>query len=90
MLADLVVDGVPTLAFVRSRRGAESVALAARRQVEEAGGAELAARVAAYRSGYLPEDRRALEDGLRSGAITALATTTALELGVNIAAWTRC
>ena len=85
MLADLVVEGVPTLAFVRSRRGAESVALAARRQVEEAGGADLAGRVAAYRSGYLPEDRRALEDGLRSGAITALATTTALELGVNIA-----
>jgi DEAD/DEAH box helicase domain-containing protein len=85
MLADLVVDGVPTLAFVRSRRGAESVALAARRQVQEAGAAELADRVAAYRSGYLPEDRRALEDGLRSGAITALATTTALELGVNIA-----
>ena len=31
LLADLVMDGVPTLAFVRSRRGAESVALAARR-----------------------------------------------------------
>ena len=85
MLADLVVDGVPTLAFVRSRRGAESVALAARRQVQAAGAADLADRVAAYRSGYLPQDRRALEDGLRSGAITALATTTALELGVNIA-----
>jgi DEAD/DEAH box helicase domain-containing protein len=85
MLADLVIDGVPTLAFVRSRRGAESVALAARRQVTEAGAAQLADRVAAYRSGYLPQDRRALEDGLRSGSITALATTTALELGVNIA-----
>jgi DEAD/DEAH box helicase domain-containing protein len=85
LLADLVTDGVPALAFVRSRRGAESVALAARRQVQESGRPELAGRVAAYRSGYLPEDRRALEDGLRTGAITALATTTALELGVNIA-----
>jgi DEAD/DEAH box helicase domain-containing protein len=85
LLADLVVEGVPTLAFVRSRRGAESVALAARRQVQEAGAPDLASRVAAYRSGYLAEDRRALEDGLRTGAITALATTTALELGVNIA-----
>jgi DEAD/DEAH box helicase domain-containing protein len=85
LLADLVVGGVPTLAFVRSRRGAESVALAARRQVQEAGAADLADRVAAYRSGYLAADRRALEEALRCGDITALATTTALELGVNIA-----
>jgi DEAD/DEAH box helicase domain-containing protein len=85
LLADLVVGGVPTLAFVRSRRGAESVALAARRQVQEAGAADLADRVAAYRSGYLAADRRALEEALRTGEITALATTTALELGVNIA-----
>ncbi len=85
LLADLVISGVPTLAFVRSRRGAEAVALAARRQVEEAGGTGLARRVAAYRSGYLAAERRALEEGLRSGEITALATTTALELGVSIA-----
>jgi DEAD/DEAH box helicase domain-containing protein len=85
LLADLVVGEVPTLAFVRSRRGAESLALAARRQVTEAGRAELAGRVAAYRSGYLAADRRALEEALRTGAITALATTTALELGVSIA-----
>jgi DEAD/DEAH box helicase domain-containing protein len=85
LLADLVIEGVPTLAFVRSRRGAESVALAARRRVLEAGAPHLADRVAAYRSGYLAADRRALEEALRSGTITALATTTALELGVNIA-----
>jgi DEAD/DEAH box helicase domain-containing protein len=85
LLADLVISGVPTLAFVRSRRGAEAVALAARRQVEDAAGAGLARRVAAYRSGYLVAERRALEEGLRSGEITALATTTALELGVSIA-----
>jgi DEAD/DEAH box helicase domain-containing protein len=85
LLTDLVLGEVPTLAFVRSRRGAESLALAARRQVTEAGRAELAGRVAAYRSGYLAADRRALEEALRAGTITALATTTALELGVSIA-----
>jgi DEAD/DEAH box helicase domain-containing protein len=85
LLAGLVIDGVPALAFVRSRRGAESVALSARRCLTEAGEAALAPRVAAYRSGYLPQDRRALEEALRTGQITGLATTTALELGVDIA-----
>ncbi len=84
LLADLVIDGIPALAFVRSRRGAEAVALGARRALAEAGAAGHAERVAAYRSGYLPEDRRNLEDALRAGTITGLATTTALELGVNI------
>ncbi len=84
MLADLVQDGVPALAFIRSRRGAEAAAAAARSRLTEAGAADLAHRVAAYRSGYLPQERRDLEDGLRSGAITALAATPALELGINI------
>ena len=85
LLAGLVRDGVPALAFVRSRRGAEAVAQSARRQLAESGAEQLADRIAAYRSGYLPEERRALEEGLRTGEITGLAATTALELGVNVA-----
>jgi DEAD/DEAH box helicase domain-containing protein len=84
MLADLVRSDVPALAFVRSRRGAESVAQAARHHLTEAGAGDLAHRVAAYRSGYLPQERRAVEEALRSGEITGLAATTALELGVNV------
>ncbi|RJL20402.1 DEAD/DEAH box helicase [Bailinhaonella thermotolerans] len=83
LLADLVVEGVRTLAFVRSRRGAESVALGARRALAEAA-PELADRVAAYRAGYLADDRRRLEKALRSGELTGLATTNALELGVDV------
>jgi DEAD/DEAH box helicase domain-containing protein len=84
LLADLVRGGVPALAFIRSRRGAEAAAAAARAQLVESGAGDLACQVAAYRSGYLADERRALEEALRSGAITGLATTTALELGVNI------
>jgi len=85
MLADLVRDEVPALAFIRSRRGAEAAAAAARSRLTETGAGDLAHRVAAYRSGYLPQERRDLEEGMRSGAITALAATPALELGINIA-----
>ncbi|MDX6389057.1 MAG: box helicase protein [Streptosporangiaceae bacterium] len=84
LLADLVARNVPSLAFSRSRRGAEAVAMGARRALAEAGTPGLGERVAAYRSGYLPEDRRELEQALRTGAITGLAATTALELGVDI------
>jgi DEAD/DEAH box helicase domain-containing protein len=83
LLTDLVVEGVRTLAFVRSRRGAEAVAMTARDTLDEID-PELADRVAAYRAGYLPEERRALEQALRSGELLGVAATTALELGVDV------
>lgn len=85
LLADLVLDGTPSLAFIPSRRGVEAAAAVAKAKLVQAGAGELAQRVAAYRSGYLPQERRELEQALRGGAITALAATPALELGVNIA-----
>ncbi|MEU4513549.1 DEAD/DEAH box helicase [Nonomuraea wenchangensis] len=167
LLADLVLADVRTLAFVRSRRGAETVALAARAKLADVAfsmpytGAPLPAthhseaarpttpstsrtthppsdttldkalnkaldldgkapsndpeaspgcapthsapdnplswalpdisdlsnlpdKIAAYRAGYLAEDRRVLEKALRDGTIMGLATTNALELGVDV------
>ncbi|MFY1635669.1 DEAD/DEAH box helicase [Solwaraspora sp. WMMB335] len=83
LLADAVAAGVRTLAFVRSRRGAEVVASAARKALDEAVPG-LGDRVAAYRAGFLAEDRRALERSLAAGDLLGLATTNALELGVDL------
>jgi DEAD/DEAH box helicase domain-containing protein len=84
LLADLVVEGRRTLAFVRSRRGAELTALTAQRHLAEVGLTDLAARISAYRAGYLPEERRALEAALSSGELLGVAATNALELGVDV------
>ncbi|GAA4702088.1 DEAD/DEAH box helicase [Nocardioides conyzicola] len=83
LLADLVSSDVRTLAFVRSRRGAEQVAMTAAELLADVD-PSLPGRVAAYRGGYLPEERRALEEDLRSGRLIGLAATNALELGIDI------
>lgn len=84
IMADLLVEGARTLTFVRSRRGAELTAIGARRALAEVD-PDLPDRVAAYRAGYLAEDRRELESALADGRLLGVATTNALELGVDIA-----
>lgn len=83
LLADLVLARVRTIAFIKSRRGAEAISANAKRHLDGVDAA-LAHRVAAYRSGYLPEERRELESQLRSGTILGVASTPALELGIDI------
>ncbi|MGH3738788.1 MAG: DEAD/DEAH box helicase [Micromonosporaceae bacterium] len=84
LLADLVASGVRTLAFVRSRRGAEVTSAMARQALREAA-PEVADQVAAYRAGYLSEERRELERRFLSGELLGMASTNALELGVDVA-----
>ncbi|BDT96985.1 DEAD/DEAH box helicase [Nocardia sputorum] len=84
IMADLVAEGARTLTFVRSRRAAELTAMEAKRWLAEVD-PDLVGRVASYRAGYLAEDRRDLEAALSDGSLLGAATTSALELGVDIA-----
>lgn len=84
VMADLIAEGAQTLTFVRSRRAAELTALGAQARLDEIAPG-LSAQVASYRAGYLAEDRTALERALAEGRLRGLATTNALELGVDIA-----
>ncbi|MFG1605537.1 DEAD/DEAH box helicase [Actinoplanes sp. NPDC049265] len=83
LLAAFVRDDTRTLAFVRSRKAAELIASFARGRLDSMLPG-LGRRVAAYRGGYLREDRRALEQALLSGELLGLASTNALELGVDL------
>ena len=83
LLANLVAAQVRTIAFIKSRRGAETISTITRRLLDEVH-PSLPGRVAAYRSGYLPEERRELERRLRSGELLGIASTSALELGIDI------
>jgi DEAD/DEAH box helicase domain-containing protein len=84
ILARLVGSGLRTIAFSSSRKGAELVAQHARRRLT-ARSPGLVEAVAAYRGGYLPEERRALESALARGELLGVSATNALELGIDVA-----
>ena len=81
LLAGGVAAGSQTMAFVQSRRSAEVVAMRAQQQL----GRDATRTITAYRAGYLANDRRALERALQGGTLDGVATTNALELGIDIA-----
>jgi len=80
LMARLAEAGVKSIGFARSRRAAELLAEFTRRDLD----AELRSRVKAYRAGYLAEDRRELERQLADDELVAVASTNALELGIDI------
>jgi DEAD/DEAH box helicase domain-containing protein len=84
MLADLVAHEVRTICFLKSRRGIELIRRFARDNLEARGMPELAERIAPYRGGYTPQQRRAIEARLASGDLLAVVATDALELGIDI------
>jgi len=84
LLADLVAQGVRTICFLRSRRGIELIQRFARDNLASRGRRDLAARIAPYRAGYTPQQRREIEARLASGDLLAVVATNALELGIDV------
>jgi DEAD/DEAH box helicase domain-containing protein len=84
LLADLVSEGVRTICFLRSRRGIELIQRFTRMRLEELGRPQLAQRIAPYRAGYTPQQRREIEARLADGELLAVVATDALELGIDI------
>jgi DEAD/DEAH box helicase domain-containing protein len=84
LLAELVSQGVRTICFLKSRRGIELIQRFARENLERRGKPELAARIAPYRGGYTPQQRREIEAKLSAGELLAVVATDALELGIDV------
>ncbi len=77
LLAQHIRSGFQTLCFTVSRKLAELIALWAKEQ-------GLGGEIEAYRAGYRPEERRAIERALKRGELRGVASTTALELGIDL------
>lgn len=88
LATDLMAHDIQTVIFARTRLGVE-VLLGYLRDTAGRQGLP-AERVQAYRSGYLPSARRAIEAGIRRGEIRTTVATTALELGIDIGGLDAC
>ncbi len=84
----LLNNGVQTIVFAKSRLIVEVLTRHLKDMVRDPLGN--AGRVRGYRGGYLPSERRNIEAGLRQGAIDAVVSTNALELGIDIGALEAC
>jgi DEAD/DEAH box helicase domain-containing protein len=88
---ELLIHNVQTIVFARSRRSVEIILTYLQqtptlhpppfsgKMGEGWGGG-----IRGYRSGYLPQQRREIEKGLRDGTVKIVVATNALELGIDI------
>ena len=79
LLADLASRGLRTICFAKSRKAAELIHRFAADRVPE-----LRDRLAPYRAGYTPQQRREIERRLVEGDLLGVSATDALELGIDI------
>ena len=80
LMADLVSRGLRTICFAKSRKAAELIHKFTVERVD----AEAAKRLAPYRAGYTPAQRRDIERRLVEGELLGVSATDALELGIDI------
>ena len=78
----LIRDGVQTILFARSRTSVEVLTTYLREALPSPPGHQSPIR--GYRGGYLPNERREIERGLRDGRVRGVVATNALELGIDI------
>jgi DEAD/DEAH box helicase domain-containing protein len=84
LLADLVSEEARTIVFMKSRKAVELISRFAQLNLQDRGRADLAKRIAPYRAGYTPQQRRELEARLVAGDLLGVVSTDALELGIDI------
>ena len=80
LLSQLTTRGLRTICFAKSRKAAELIHRFAAERVDGA----TAQRLAPYRAGYTPEQRREIERRLVGGELLGVTATDALELGIDI------
>jgi DEAD/DEAH box helicase domain-containing protein len=81
LLADLARRGLRTICFAKSRKAAELIHRFATQRLDDP---ELRSRLAPYRAGYTPAQRRDIERRLVEGELLGVSATDALELGIDI------
>ena len=77
---------IKTIVFARSRLRTELIASYIRQAVANLYTEDNRLRIESYRGGYLPNERRSIEKGLRDGSVHGVVSTSALELGIDIGA----
>ncbi|MBA2384377.1 MAG: DEAD/DEAH box helicase [Actinobacteria bacterium] len=80
LLAGFTTRGLRTICFAKSRKAVELIHRFTAERVDE----ETAKRLAPYRAGYTPAQRREIEQRLMAGDLVGVTATDALELGIDI------
>jgi DEAD/DEAH box helicase domain-containing protein len=85
LLLECIRCGLKTIAFAKARKIAELITLWTHQAAPE-----LQDRIRAYRAGYRPEERRAIEQGLARERLLGVVSTSALELGIDVGGLDSC